>query len=152
MQRGGIDLLGGDRTPVEGRQPRFLFTDAFQCAVPARFELRRHQAHVGVDALVSTGGELRVIPRLLELEVQRLPLLPILLAGPLRRREGGVDRLRGDRQQDLLAHRVVDGLAGAGHAGRTTRLVVAPQTAKGRRRAVTAAVADLEHVAAAATP
>ena len=76
--------------------------------------------------------------RLVEFELQRLPLLTMPFVGPLGRGDRGVNRLRGDRQQDLLTHRLVDGLAGAGHTGRTARLVVAPQTAKVWRRAIAA--------------
>ena len=47
LQRAGIDLLRGDRARVEGRQPGLLLADAFQRAVPARFEFRRHQALSG---------------------------------------------------------------------------------------------------------
>ena len=146
LQRAGIDLLRGDRAGIEGRHSGLLLADVFQRRVPACFECLRHQTLLRIDVFVAAGGELRVIARLFEFEVERLPLLTMPLAGPLRRFDRGVNRLWRDGQQQLLGHRVIDGLPRAGHTGRTARLVMAPQTAKVRRRAVTAAVADLERV------
>ena len=102
LQRARIDLLRGDRARIEGRHAGLLLADAFQRRVPAGFECRRHQTLLGIDVFVAAGGELRVIARLFELELQRLPLLPMPFAGPLRRGDRRVNRLRRDGLQDLL--------------------------------------------------
>ena len=93
-------------------EPSLQVAHAFERRVPARFQFGRDQTHVGIDAFVATAGELRVVARLFDFELQRLSLLTMPLVGALRRFDRGVDGLRLDRLQHLLAHRVFDGLAG----------------------------------------
>ena len=152
LQGARIDLLHGDRARVEARQPRLLLTDAFERGIPARLECRRDQTLLGIDVFVAAGGELRVIACLFELKLQRLSLLTLPLARPLRRGDRRVNGLWRNGLQNLLAHRVVNDLAGAGHTGRCAGLVMATHTPEVRRGTVTAAVTDLEGVAAASAP
>ena len=50
---------------------------------------------LGIHALVAAGGELRLIARLFDFEVQRLAVLTMPLVRPLRRGERGVDACGG---------------------------------------------------------
>ena len=107
-QGGSIDLRAGGRGRTQVLDAAFDLGDPFQSAVPARLQFARDEPLGGVDQLVSTGREARLVARRFEIALRRGDDVVRRALDLIRSEDRGFDGAVGDGLEQLQSDGAID--------------------------------------------